>query len=391
MMSFTLALLHVVAFYMVVTLLHVLLPGVTCSGYACDWQGRTLSYKLNGPLIVLAVGGLWLALPLEMAAIAAENYTICLAAANVLGLGAAFALLKLCPREPAFRCLTVDQKALRERAAAGEQVATTWNPAPARNTLQHFFFGVAFNPRLLGFDLKMLLYALGAAALEWLLLSAAAMRLLAHGTLPLAMRVYLAMFAWFITEYMCLEIVHLYTYDLFCEKLGFKLSWGCLVFYPFFYCIGCWSLVSAPAAADIGTDTAALIITLFLFGWVLTRGANLQKFAFKRSDGKLEHWMGMPMRVVPGTRLLVSGFWGLSRHVNYLGEIVQATALALPGSLVASDGYYRVLPWLYPLYYVLLFVPRQIDDDAQLEAKYGPERFGEYKRSVPYRIVPLVY
>jgi delta14-sterol reductase len=34
-------------------------------------------------------------------------------------------------------------------------------------------------------------------------------------------------------------------------------------------------------------------------------------------------WLGLPMRVVPGTRLLCSGFWGLARHVNYCGEIVQ--------------------------------------------------------------------
>ena len=31
-----------------------------------------------------------------------------------------------------------------------------------------------------------------------------------------------------------------------CEKLGFKLCWGCLLFYPFFYCIGVWPLVAAP-------------------------------------------------------------------------------------------------------------------------------------------------
>ena len=96
------------------------------------------------------------------------------------------------------------------------------------------------------------------------------------------------------------------------------------------------------------------------------------------------------MRQVPGTRLLCGGFWGLSRHVNYLGEVLQAVALALPGSLVASEEsvYYRVLPWLYPLYYVALFIPRQMDDDDQIEAKHGSAAFHEYCRRVPYRIVP---
>ena len=57
-------------------------------------------------------------------------------------------------------------------------------------------------------------------------------------------------------------------------------------------------------------------------------------------------------------QVLVSGFWGLSRHINYLGEFLMASALTL------SLGHPGVLgPWLYPLYYLGLLVPRQIDDD----------------------------
>jgi hypothetical protein len=95
--------------------------------------------------------------------------------------------------------------------------------------------------------------------------------------------------------------------------------------------------------------------------------------------------------VVPGTRLLCTGFWGLSRHINYLGEILQAVALALPGSLLAESTYYQLLPWAYPLYYVCLFIPRQIDDDAQLVAKYGDTAFAEYAKRVPWRIVPRLW
>ena len=49
--------------------------------------------------------------------------------------------------------------------------------------------------------------------------------------------------------------------------------------------------------------------------------------------------------------------WGLSRHINYLGEILQALALALPGYLTAGS----LVPFLYPLYYVALMLPRQIE------------------------------
>ena len=47
-------------------------------------------------------------------------------------------------------------------------------------------------------------------------------------------------------------------------------------------------------------------------------------------------------------------------------------------------------PWLYPLYYVALLVPRQIDDDKRCAAKYGPV-WAEYCRRVPFRIVPGIY
>jgi len=60
----------------------------------------------------------------------------------------------------------------------------------------------------------------------------------------------------------------------------------------------------------------------------------------------------MKQRSIAG-RVLTSGFWGVSRHVNYLGEILQAVALAM---LSGCYGHSRLLwiAWLYPLYYILL-------------------------------------
>jgi len=379
--------------YISVAVLHKILPALDIDGYACSWSGDTLRYRLNGPLVLACICCVSLALPTSYTAFAANHYFSCLLAANILGLSASLLVVRNTPFEPALRCITADQKEARARSATSPHLARGGIPslqlAPPRNALQHLFFGRCFNPRVFGIDLKMLLYQIGACGLEWNLLAAAALRMQLHGgALSLAMKLYLSLFAWFIFEYMALEVVHLYTYDLFAEKLGFKLTWGCLVFYPFFYGIGVWSLVNA--TDDIGMVTACFIATLFLSGWVLTRGANMQKFVHKRGNGTRSNWMGLPMRTVPGTagRLLCGGFWGLSRHVNYAGELLQAIALALPGTIVASSTYYRALPWLYPLYYVALFVPRQLDDDVQLKAKYGKAAFEAYSAAVPYRIVP---
>ena len=83
--------------------------------------------------------------------------------------------------------------------------------------------------------------------------------------------------------------------------------------------------------------------------------------------------------------LLVNGFWGGSRHINYLGEILQAVAIA------AASGYFGIwMVWLYPAYYIALFVTRERDDEKICAAKYGP-LWGEYTAKVKYRIIPGIY
>jgi hypothetical protein len=416
------------------SLAYIVLPGWHTDGYACHWNGAPISYKLNGayclpapptasrwpghrsprpqahlplpthhpmryppvgPLVLLLVVAVWAALAYrgsDLAYITAANFGASFAVANCLGLAASAGLVYGWPAEAPHRCLTVDQTQLRGQAAAGVDVMAALPASPPRGAGGHFFYGRAFNPQLLGVDVKMGLYTLGAAVLQWNLLSALALGARAPGGRPtLALGTYAGLLTWFIAEYLLLEAVHLYTYDIMCERVGFKLAWGCFAFYPYFYCAGVWALLAAPAA-DLTAAGCAATVATFLTGWVLTRGANLQKYVFKtRPEGTAFACGLVPNGTVPGTRLLCTGFWGLARHVNYLGEIVQAVGLALPASLVGAPPALVGLAWAYPLYYVALFVPRQIDDDEQIQLKYGERAFAEYTRRVPYRIVPGVW
>mmetsp|Transcript_25887 Transcript_25887/g.36165 ORF Transcript_25887/g.36165 Transcript_25887/m.36165 type:complete len:247 (+) Transcript_25887:792-1532(+) len=208
------------------------------------------------------------------------------------------------------------------------------------------------------------------------------------GKLRLVVAVPLFCLTWFCMEYLYFEHIHLYTYDLFAERVGFKLCWGCLVFYPYFYSIPVVAVSGENITQDASFSAALFSIVLFYMGWIMTRGANYQKYCLKAFPSRKTCYGGFVNQItVPGSsgRLLCSGFWGFSRHLNYLGEILQALAVSFPS---ATIGVYW--PLLYPLYYVLLFVGREQDDAAICAAKYGAA-WDKYVKKVPWKIVPFVY
>ena len=349
------------AVYALVTLLHLALPARHVDGYVVDpATQRPYRYRLNGLLVYLLTVALW-ALACASGVLAWDFFwtTRFEGLVGACALGLLFTLGVVLPA-----------------------------PRTGKGLLADLFLGRLENPQWLGgrLDAKMWLYLVGATMLGLNLYSFAMHQRLAFPGAPSpGVALYVALFTFFLCEYLFFERVHLYTYDFFAERVGFKLGWGCLVFYPFFYGIGLWTVADLPAP---GTPTALRVVAALTFfgGWSLARGANLQKYTFKRDPSAKFLGVIAPECVGDGERkLLVSGFWRVSRHVNYLGEILMATGLTLalgyPGHLAT---------WLYPIYYVALLVPRQIDDDRRCAAKYGA-LWQEYVARVPSRIVPGLY
>src|SRR5207344_3302534 len=111
------------------------------------------------------------------------------------------------------------------------------------------YLGRSENPQWFGgrLDAKMQLYLICAAMLELLLVSFAAHHYLTHRSDPSpGVFLYVALFSFFLVDYLFFEQVHLYTYDFIAERVGFKLGWGCFVFYPFFYAVGLWTTAELP-------------------------------------------------------------------------------------------------------------------------------------------------
>ena len=349
------------AVYAVVTLLHLVVPARQVDGYVIDPSTkRPYRYRLNGLIVYALTVGLW-ALACSQSWLAWDYlWTIrweSLAGAFTLGMLFTFVVVLPAPRT-------------------------------GKSLLADLFLGRWENPQWLGgrIDAKMWLYLVGATMLGLNLYSFAMHERLIHpNDASLGITLYVALFTFFLCEYLFFERVHLYTYDFFAERVGFKLGWGCLVFYPYFYGIGLWAIADQP---NSHTSTAVLAIAalVFVMGWTLARGANMQKFTFKRDPTAKFLGFFAPVTVTDGERkLLASGFWRISRHINYLGEILMATGLTLS---LGHPG--QLLTWLYPLYYVALLVPRQIADDQRCAEKYGA-LWKEYVARVPYRIVPGIY
>ena len=354
------ALLGPLLVYGIVLALHLALPGRWVDGYVRDpHTGRPLRYRLNGLRVLFVVlAGYALAcragwLPWDFFYLHRWEMAV-----GACGLGLIFTFAMVLPARP------------------------------VGSFLADLYLGRLANPQWGGgrVDAKMFLYLVGAVMLELNLVSFTMHHLELQAADPSeGVILYALLFSFFVVEYLNFEEVHLYTYDIMAERVGFKLGWGCFVFYPFFYPIGLWAVADRP---DPHTPVPLLTVYALLFfsGWVLARGANLQKFWFKRDPTARAFGLLEPRTISAGGKhVLAGGFWGLSRHINYLGEILMATGLTL------CLGYPLALAaWLYPLYYVGLLFPRQHYDDLRCAERYGA-LWEEYCRRVPSRIIPGIY
>ena len=241
------------------------------------------------------------------------------------------------------------------------------------------------------FDVKMYLYVVGGTMLALNALSGAAYHheLFGSDSNP-GVFMYAAFFTFYVFDYFIFERVQLYTYDLIHEKLGFMLIWGGLMVYGWLFILPLWGMAAYP---DPGFSTAWTYVwligtaALFLLGWGIGRGANLQKYTFKRWPDRKFLGIIEPKYIEAGERkILCSGLWGAARHFNYLGEGFLALSVAL------AFGHFGILwAWTYFIFVVTFFTFRQRGDEKYCAEKYGPEKWEEYKARVKYRILPGVY
>jgi len=251
--------------------------------------------------------------------------------------------------------------------------------AEATGFLSGYYYGVTLNPTLCGVDLKLYSYRPSLIGLALFNASFGVLQYETYGTLTLAMILYQGFTFLYVLNYFHFEDGMIFTWDIVSEKFGWMLVWGDFVLVPFFYCICGWYLVHAPdLLSPLG---AALLVMLYVLGFWMFRGTNNQKHRFK-SDPNVMIW-GRPAETLDG-RLLVSGFWGFGRHMNYTGEILIYFSFFLTTCFVSW------VPLLLPLWLATLLIHRSRRDEQRCHAKYG-ELWERYKQRVRYTMFPPIY
>ncbi|KAK9194234.1 hypothetical protein WN944_004938 [Citrus x changshan-huyou] len=218
--------------------------------------------------------------------------------------------------------------------------SSSLKPHVTGNLIHDWWFGIQLNPQFMAIDLKF--FFVRAGMMGWLLINLSVLaKSIQDGTLSRSMILYQLFCAAYILDYFIYEEYMTSTAGGFCiTSLILKLS-----------------------------------------RYMVFRGANKQKHVFKKNP-KTHIW-GKPPKVIGG-KLLASGYWGMARHCNYLGDLLLALSFSLP------CGTSSLVPYFYPIYLVILLIWRERRDEARCAAKYR-EIWVEYCRLVPWRILPYFY
>ncbi len=245
--------------------------------------------------------------------------------------------------------------------------------------VRDFFYGVERDPAWAGVDLKIFSYRPSLIGLALVNVSFAFAQWERHGRLAVPLVMYEIFTLVYVANYFHFEHGMLSTWDVLEERFGWALVWGDYVLVPFFYSLPGWYLIDRLAPPS--PPAVAGLVAMYALGFWLFRGANEQKHRFKL-DPAAPIW-GRPPETLGG-RLLVSGFWGVGRKLNYTGELLLYYAWTLP------CGFGSPVPYLPALWLTLFFPHRAQRDDRRCRAKYGA-LWTAYCTRVRWRMIPWLY
>eukprot|EP00708_Paratrimastix_pyriformis_P003282 GAFH01002053.1.p1 GENE.GAFH01002053.1~~GAFH01002053.1.p1 ORF type:complete len:431 (+),score=107.42 GAFH01002053.1:158-1294(+) len=261
------------------------------------------------------------------------------------------------------------------------------NPNYSGQFFADFWAGLELNPRsfMNTFDWKY--FCAGRPGLNgWVMLNIqitlAYLRDHPGQGLPVPLLLCTGLQLWYIVDCWLFEAALTNILDITFDRFGFMLVFGDLAWVPFTYTLACLKLAHCstglPAMSPL---RVCLVAALHLCGYTLFRGFNWQKHLYKTSPEKYPSWK--TMKTEKG-RLLIGGFFGYARHLNYTGDLLMALSWGL------CTGFDRILGYFYFIYFAALLIHRQYRDEIRCGAKYGAD-WVRYCKIVPYRMLPGLF
>ncbi|KAJ3476990.1 hypothetical protein NLG97_g8961 [Lecanicillium saksenae] len=400
------------AYYLFNLILYRVLPAIETNGTVLVSGGR-LNYRFNTlysntfTLTLLAAGTFAQGADFPVWVFISENYLQLLTASILISYAIATFVYV---RSFSVKAGNAEN---RELAAGGH----------TGNLLYDWFIGRELNPRvtipIIGeVDIKEWC-ELRPGMMGWIILNSAwcAQQYRNYGYVTDSIICITVVQALYVVDSWWFEPAILTTMDITTDGFGMMLAFGDLVWVPFVYSQQTRYLSTHPLS--LGPVGLAAMLSLIGLGFFIFRSANNQKNAFRTNpnDPSVAHLKYIQTKT--GSKLLTTGWWGVARHINYLGDWIQSWPYCLPtglagyqimaagslaedavGAFVMADGRQVIqgsakgwaipITYFYVIYFAVLLIHRDRRDDEKCHRKYGDD-WEKYKKAVRWRIIPGIY
>lgn len=252
------------------------------------------------------------------------------------------------------------------------------------NPLVNLFHGRQLNPTFVGANLKLQTFRfsmIGLALLNTLLVSEAFLTKEINPTVVIA-ATYQILYA---MDAMYYEDCYFYSHDSLYSGYGWSLISSYLTF-PFLPTLVTRYLVAA--SPTLPWPALAAITALNLLGYYIYRSSESQRCQLARDPAHPSLAHLQTLETIKGRKVIVSGWWGLVRHPNYLGELLVQWSWVLPAA--PALGITQLVPYYLPVITTLMLILRCLQINKRNGRKFGGA-WTEYTGKVRANIVPFVF
>ncbi|KAJ2665870.1 erg24, C-14 sterol reductase [Coemansia sp. RSA 1199] len=250
------------------------------------------------------------------------------------------------------------------------------------NPIYDFFIGRELNPRVGALDLKFFC-ELRPGIMGWVLLntSFAIRQYTQFGSVSNSMWLAIVPQIAYCIDTLVFERNVLTTMDIVTDGFGWMLSFGDLTWVPVMYSLQARFLAFHPVHHS--SPMAAFIAVLAVASFLVFRLSNSEKNAFRTdpNDPAVRHLKYITTE--SGSKLLVSGWWGMARHINYTGDWFFGLAQCL------AAGFETPMTYFFAVYFLVLLLHRNYRDECKCRDKYKKDWI-RYCEQVPYLFIPYV-